>query len=375
MTSLPYVLLFCFFLCTAFLEHNLIRQNRILAVRIIVVVMALFFFGLRGHVLTDFINYYRFFEKLDLSTLLSGESIYQPGFVLKAYLSKLVSDNYHFWIFVTSAIHVLIISAVFKKYVGNISLGLIFFLGYRGIYIEFNLLQNFMAILLFFVSIPFLYRRQLLPYLLLNVIGMSFHITSILYLPLYFVLHRDTNMRTGLVVIALANLFYFLGSDLLVRSAYWVISNSGYAALEGFLYFFVDTSSYKLSFGFLERTMIILLMTFYCEKIKSEIPHGTIYYNLALLYYFSFLLFSPIDVLADRIPTLFLLSYWVVIPALIVFRHRYRVLIACALIPLSFAKLVLSTQDEVSAYDNLVFGIRPFEERLSDVLRHNERNQ
>ena len=375
MISLPYVLLFCVFLFTAFLEHNLVRQNRILAVRIVAVVLAVIFFGLRGHILTDFIIYFRFFQNLDASQLMSGESIYAPGFVLKAYLSKLIFDNYHFWIFVSSSIHVVVLSVVFKKYLGNVSLGLVFFLAYRGILIEINLMQNFMAILLFFLSIPYLYRRQLLPYLFLNVIGMSFHITSVLFLPLYLVLNRNTGMRAGFTIIAVANVFYFGGSDLLVRAAHWVVSNSGFASLEGFLYFFVDTSSYQLSFGFLERTLIIILMTFYCEKIKSDIPYGSVFYNLALLYYFSFLLFSPIDVLADRIPTLFLLSYWVVIPALIIHKHRYRALIACTLIPLSFAKLILSTQDQVAAYDNLLFGIRSYEERVVEVLQHNEANR
>jgi hypothetical protein len=375
MTSLPYALLFCVFLFTAFLEHYLVRQHRVLAVRIIVVVVALVFFGLRGHVLTDFINYYEFFRKLDASQLGAGNSIYGPGFVLHAYLSKLVFDNYHFWIFVSTSIHVLILSAVFRKYLGNISLGLIFFLGYRGVLIEFNLLQNFMAILLFFLSIPYLYKRRFLPYLFLNVIGMTFHVTSVLYFPLYFVLQRNTSMQLGLIIIGAANLFYFVGSDLLINAAFWVVSNSGYATLEGFLYFFVDTSNYQLSFGFLERTLVILLMTVYCEKIKSEIPCGTIFYNLALLYYFSFLLLSPVDVLADRIPMLFLLSWWVIIPALILLKHRYRTVIACGLITLSFAKLVLSTQDQVAEYDNLIFGIRPYDERLAEVLQHNEANK
>jgi len=375
MTSLPYALLFCVFLCTAFLEHSLVSQNRVLAIRIIVVVVALVFFGLRGHVLTDFTNYYQFFHKLDSSQLGAGNSVYGPGFVLSAYLSKLVFDNYHFWIFISSSIHVLILSAVFKRYLGSISLGLIFFLGYRGILIEFNLLQNFVAILLFFLSIPYLYRRRLLPYLFLNVIGMTFHVSSILYLPLYFLLHRNTNMQLGLMVIGVANLFYFIGSDLLIKIAHWVVSNSGYASLEGFLYFFVDTSDYQLSFGFLERTLIIVLMTVYCEKIKSEILYGAVFYNLALLYYFCFLLLSPVDVLADRIPMLFLLSYWVVIPALIILKHRFRAVIACGLITLSFMKLVLSTQDQVAEYDNLLFGIRSYDERLAEVLQHNEANK
>ena len=375
MTSLPYALLFCFFLCTAFLEHNVVRKNQVLLIRALVVVTALVFFGLRGHILTDFTNYYQFFRKLEFSQLGASTSIYEPGFTLFAYLVKKIFNNYHFWIFVYSAIHIFILGYVFRKYIGNISLGLIFFLGYRGISIEFNLLQNFMAILLFFLSIPYLYQRKIIPYLVLNLIGVTFHITSIIYFPLYYILHRNTSRKLAFIVISIANLFYFIGSDLLITVFYWLISSSGYASLESYLYFFIDTSSYKLSFGFFERTLLILLMTIYSEKIKSEIPCGNIFFNLTLFYYSFFLLLSPVDVLADRIPILFILSYWIVPPALLILKYRYRTIIASILIPLCFAKLVLSTQDQVAQYDNLLFGIRSYEERSADVLKHNEANE
>jgi hypothetical protein len=375
MTSLPYVVLFFFYICTAFLEHKVSRKNQVQLIRALVIVVTLVFLGLRGHILTDFINYYPFFQNLETSHLANDNSLFAPGFIYFGYFVKQIFDNYHFWIFASSLIHVSILGFIFTKYLGNISLGLVFFLAYRGVFVEFNLMQNIMSILLFITSITFLYQRRFLPYLLLNLIGISFHVSSLIYLPLYFIINRNTSMVGGFIIIGVANLFYFVGSDVLIKILFWLVSNSGNSAIESYLYFFIDTSNYQLSFGFLERTLLIVLMTIYCEKIKSEILHGKIFYNLALLYYFSFLLLSPVDVLTDRVPILFLLSYWIVLPGLIILKHRYRTMIACVLISLSFAKLTLSTQDQVSEYDNLLFGIKSYELRRNEVLQFLEQSQ
>jgi hypothetical protein len=373
-TSLPYALLFGFFLFGGVLEHKLVRRNQLLLVRFFVITVALIFFGLRGHILTDFTNYYQFFINLDASTLAADSLKYAPGFVYSGYLVKEIFDSYQFWIFVTSAVHILILSAIFRRYLGNISLGLLFFLSYRGVLIEFNLMQNFTGILLFLLSISYVHQRRLFPYLIPNLIGVSFHISSLLYLPLYFVLHRNISMRFGFVIISTATLFYFIGMGLLIEGIYWIISNSGLASLENFLYFFIDTSSFKLSFGFIERLLTLILITIYSDRIKSEVLHGNIFYNLGLIYYSFFMLLSPVNVLADRIPVLFIMFYWVIPPALIIIKHRYRTILACVLIPLSLTKLITSTQDQVAQYDNILFGIRSYEERAGEVIEHNKEN-
>jgi len=235
-------------------------------------------------------------------------------------------------------------------------------------------MQNFMSVLLFIVSITYLYERRFLYYIFLNLIGLSFHLSSLIYFPLYFLVQRSIGMRWGFISIFAANLFYFIGSDLVTDMLFRLVSNSSFAAFESYLYFFIDSSSYELSFGFLERTLVIILMTLYYEKIKLEILHGTVFYNLALLYYCSFLLLSPVAVLADRVPILFLASYWIIIPGLIISKHRYRTIIACALITLGFTKLILSTQDQVARYENLLFEIESYDQRKSGVLEHNYQN-
>ena len=325
------------------------------------------FFGLRGHILTDFSVYYYYFEFFNYTEIFTSNGLFEPGFIFFTYICKLIWDNYFFWVFVSSVVHIFALTHLFKKYIGNISIGLIFFLGYRGIIVEFNLMQNFISILLFLYSIPFLQKRKLLPYLLLNLLGMTFHITSIIYIPLYFVLNREVNKKWAILIVLISNMFFLGGSEALINVFFWLVSVALPSTFEDYLYFFLDINSYGITFGYLERTLMIILIIYFGDRIKSEIKHGVIWYNLALFYYSFFLLLSPIDVLTDRIPILFLSAFWVLPACLLFFNNKFRQVIAALLIVLSFAKLVLSTRDPVARYDNLLFGITPFEERFLEV--------
>ena len=236
-------------------------------------------------------------------------------------------------------------------------------------------MQNFTAILLFMLSITYIHQRRIIPYFFLNLIGLSFHASSLLYFPLYFVLNKNISMLMSFIIVFIATLFYFIGTQFFVDLVLWLISISGSPSLNSFFRYFIDTSAFNLSFGFLERVFMLILIIIFGEKIKSTIKHGNIFYNIALIYYSFFMLLSPIDSLADRIPVLFIIFYWVIPPALIIIKHRYRTILACMLIPLSLMKLVTSTQDQVAQYDNLLLGIKPYEQRKNEVLEHNERRR
>lgn len=56
---------------------------------------------------------------------------------------------------------------------------------------EFNNLRNIRAILLFFISIESIIKKDWKSFLALNLLGMSFHSTAIFYLPFYFIINRN----------------------------------------------------------------------------------------------------------------------------------------------------------------------------------------
>lgn len=374
MTSLPYLVVFFVFVFSGFLENKLSKRQDLWGVRIFVIVTAIIFIGLRGHILTDFVNYYKFYEKLGFDTVFD-QGVYSPGFVLFSYICKSLYLNYFAWIFLNSLIHVAILSFLFKKYLNNVSLGLAFYLAYRGVIIEFNLLQNALSLLLFFLSISSLSERRFGRYAFYNVGGAFFHISSILFLPLYWVLHLKCSRIFSVWLVVIANLFFWGGSDLIIVLIRVAIEQASNPLLAQYLYFFVDPSNYGLSVGYLERTLLIFIFIYYRSWIMSNIPNGAIFFNLALFYYCSFIMLAPIDVLVDRVTLLFILSYWVILPGLLVKSHKYRTILVFLFVTLGAVKLLLSVQDSVSRYENLLLGIGSYEDKKSEVLRFNKEKQ
>ncbi len=214
MNAIPYILLSVFLF---FLYLNEVRKIKLISVinaRKVSFLTLLIFIGLRGHIYSDFINYYVYFENLpnifNLTSSTFTEWYFEPGFTLYSSLVKTIFPDYFGWVFVNTLIDILVFQYVFKRYTYSEILPLIFFLAFNGLYIEFNLYRNVKAIDLFLLSLPFLENRRLLPYMALNILGMTFHTTSIIYLPLYFILDKEIPRYIRWIGIIIANVIFLL---------------------------------------------------------------------------------------------------------------------------------------------------------------------
>ena len=154
------------------------------------------------------INYYIFFENLPNLFNLTPSSFtdwyFEPGFTLYSSLVKTIIPNYFGWVFINTLIDLCVFNYVFKRYTDSSILPLLFFLAFNGLYIEFNLYRNIKAIDLFLLSLPYLEKKKPIPYMLLNICGMTFHMSSAVYLPLYFIINREIPkiVRWGGVIFA-----------------------------------------------------------------------------------------------------------------------------------------------------------------------------
>ena len=128
-----------------------------------------------------------------------------------------------------------------------------------------------------------------------------------------------------------------------------------------------------LTLGFFERIAVFLLIIIFWERILEFVPDGRILLNISVIYFSSFFALSSIDVLADRVPLLFVFAIWILLPTLAIIESRVRPYMAAILLPLAFLKIYLSTQDDVASYENHIFGISSFEERKRMVLLHNSK--
>ena len=161
--SVPYLLLSLSLLFLSLNElgklHVIDKKNS----RYIAFILLLFFIGFRGHIKTDFINYYPYFNNLPIITDLKIADFehYDPGFVIYTSLVKTVFSDYFIWVFINTLFDLLVLYYISRLYCLSTVLLYLVLLAYWGLGIEINLFRNSKAIMLFLVSLPYLWRRTL----------------------------------------------------------------------------------------------------------------------------------------------------------------------------------------------------------------------
>lgn len=319
--------------------------------------LMLIFIGLRGFVLTDFINYYDLYNnipqlsKLDLSNFVRVE----PGFALYTSIIKTIGFNYFGWVFINTLIDLIVFRYFFKNYSPSLVLPLICMMAFQGILIEFNLYRNIKAIELFLLSLPYLTKRKFIPYLLLNLIGLSFHNSAIIYIPLYFVLTIKINQIIVWGIIAFTNIIYLCHisviSDIINNISFMQVLN-GYEKLMNYA---ASSENKTFSIGFFERTFAIILFTVFRKRLTQKHSYYNVFYNCYLIFYSSFLLFYEIPVFVQRIPALFSFSYWILYPGVIYLHYRWRQVINLSISLLLFLKIYASHADPFYKYENILW--------------------
>lgn len=371
MTSLPYIILVTFLFITAFLEKNL-KGRQLWFIRITVSVILILFFGLRGFIGTDFTNYYGLFKNIDNESVSITYFNFEIGFLWLTYFLKWIWNDYHFYIFSLTLIHVIPLSVFFVRQTRNLSLAFIFFLGFRGLIFEFNLLQNTLSILFLILSFPFLEKKRYFQFILLNLIGASFHLSSLLFIPFIFFINKRFKLKNHIKLLIIGNCIYFLTPDLIIGGILRLIESGTIINFDQYLSYFYNDVSAKLSFGYLERIITISIILVNKKAIEQKLIRANIFINMATIYNMVMLLFSSIYVLYDRLSLLFIISFWVLIPHLILNDLiKKRIYYGIVMLFICLTKLTLSTQDSVMRYDNLIFKIDSYNKRYSEVQKHN----
>ena len=335
--------------------------------------LMLLFVGLRGFVLTDFVNYFPLFQRIPVISKLQSFHFFaiEPGFVIYTSIIKTLGFNYFDWVLINTFIDFLVFRHFFKLYSPSQVLPLICMMAFNGILIEFNLYRNIKAIELFLLSFPFLLQRKFIPYLILNLIGLSFHNSAIIYLPLYFILTIRLNKMVVWGLIAIANIIFLCRISVIsniVNSISFMEVLNGYDKL--MTYSSIDQAK-GLSIGFLERTFSIFTFTLLRDKLIHKHHYYNSIYNCYLIYYLCFLIFYEVPVFLQRIPILFVFSYWILYPSVIYIHYRWRKVINFAITILLALKIYTSHTDPYYQYQNILWSDVNYNKSLDRVNRLN----
>lgn len=343
--------------------------------------ISLVFIGTRGYVQTDYYNYYTKFQEIpnmgpDLIEYLKASST-DIGFLIYTYLLKNICDSYFFFIFVSTLIDFVLLTIFFKRYLKKpiYALFLIVFFYYGGLILELNLLRNVKSILLFCLSIKYIESKQPLKYLILNLIGLSLHWSSIVFIPLYLILNIKTKERTYWIMLASALVIFFVSPYILkpvLKAISSPISVVGERTLS-----YLDVHEYarpkNLSVGDLIRLVMAIITGLSFKQLTKSIENCHIFINMYLIYLFTAACGHGMEIIQARLGNLFCPSMWIIFPALILCSGKlYKPILYSAICLICISgTIILTKNEEINYYDSWLItpSYKSFEEREKTLMQ------
>lgn len=339
--------------------------------------ISMVFFGLRGYVGDDWTGYHVVFEFVqpnDFHLNIFGRHSfrYEPGFAILAYVCRWLvgSQGFLFFQAVTTLLQLLLLFRFLRRYSDNIPLSLIVFIAMGGLVMLINTMRNTLAILIFLNGLHLIKQRKVWPYLCYCVAAMAFHMSSVLFIPLYWVLHREISKWLYLVVFMLSNAIVLLKIPVLSLGVGTVADIVG-----GKLAYMVKAyledehmmaMSFSLSIGYLERLGTGLIIFFYWNKLKAIRPENVLFMNAMLLFFVFYFWFSEVREVGRRLSELFIFGYWILWPDLFkCFQQKLmRIGFAAFLCVYCSLKVVGTIGYPNTRYENVLTGFTHYRQRL-----------
>lgn len=346
-------------------------------INVLSMIIFVFFFGLRGYVAYDWASYCPAFNDLpDLRTMLTlpiAKWPWEPGFMLFGLFCKWIYPNYLFFQFAISLLNAILIFRFFSKYVDNIPFALLLFCTMGGFEISINLLRNSVAIFLFLNAINYIVDKKPLPYFAICALACTFHLSSLAYFPMYFILNRKMKYNIMLAVFIAANAIYLLHIPIL-KSVVLMFADILMPSTKLWIeaYFNMDaTTGSTLSIGYIERLLTGILLFCYMDKLRS-IRGCNIFVNSMFLYLCVFLFLSEFRTISTRCSYLFVFAYWITwIDLTKCFTIRNNKILFMSFIGIySLLKAYSANTTAMSYYYNILFEDYTYNERLTFFRQH-----
>lgn len=360
--SIPYILFLFVLYIGHLVESSIIRSKiKTFAVASTIAISYGIFFGLRGFVMTDWITYHEMFSSCPilfsenywtkLNYAFDGREL---GFSICTSIVKTLIPNYFFWVFFNSIVNVFALLWIAHRYTRYMYLFFIVFMCFDGAALEINLMRNIKSILFFLISIECMIKRSSIKYFFFNILGFFFHVSSILYLPLYSFLRKKWNKK--LIICLFIAVFPFVFGFNPVINFISSISNiiGGRIGTTVSFYLLITESSFGISIGLIERllTFLAVLTIYNRDTVTSSIR---VFLNIFLIYFFSSFIFNFDKIICQRIMILFISGYWILYPFIYsLLEKRMKFAFVTLLVIYGSAKMYVGYTEANFKYSNIL---------------------
>ena len=373
---IPYMEVFGFLLLGGAVDVFVKNERKKHMLFVFSIILLIGFLGLRGFIGWDWWAYYPSYNNLP-----SGFT-YEIGYEIWSNIFYKIGLSYHHFTFINTVADILILAYVLKKYSKYPIFSMFLFLAVQGLSFEVDLLRNAKAVLLFIISIQFIKERKIIPFLILNILGMTFHISSIIYLPMYFILNRNYSRKIILPLIILGNIYYLLDTKIFIHILEYMSSVLP-AAVGGKItsYLSIIPQNYKLPIGtlYFERLVTFIMVFFFLHKEKNhrekENPYSLIMENSFYIFYLIFLFTSEFFIASTRIGILFIYANWFLWGDIIENLRDTKIKTAVFLIAVLIGGNRIYNHFDFNGnkilyrYENIITDHKSYEEKMKDLGR------
>ena len=364
--SIPYLLMGIFWLMCAIGEKKFSRsgtlENNIFP-KIAVVGYFIFFTG-RGLIGWDWLTYEEAYN--DCIPLFSrgffnnfSNERLEPGYILAMAIQKTVCDDFFVFRFIWTVIDVICFYDFFKKYSCNISLSF-YFLFALNMSLQVDLLRNIKALLLIYLSLQYIEKRELAKFIICLMAALLFHYSSILFLPAYWFLNKRYPAISLIIIFSVANIIYVL--QISVFSSILQMMN----LFGNYKVYVTEATSRGITNGYI--FYIVLLCAVLYQQFSEKDDKMMIFYNTFYLLFLAFLLLFDFSVIANRIGIMLSYSLWILIPYIVYKSPKVHLRVCLLLLCLGYTSYKLvnpaGTGNISYRYDNIFVGkLIPYEDR------------
>ncbi len=384
--------LFIFILFSLFTLFELEDNFKLLRYQLTFVVIVFLFFiaGFRYETGVDWLQYTNDFKTIPTFSRLQLKDIFSglnPLFFLLSILVKSLGGGIQSLFVIMQLIASVFLWKSVKKYTEYRLIALLLYFSLLYFHLDMNLMKQAVSTTIFFYSLRFIISRDFIKYVLFLILATGFHWSAILFLPLYFLIHRkySTVLLSLLVVFFISfNLLHLQTGDLVYKLSSLVFGEESRITKKALFYTTSSVFSVKrvLNIGFIANVLIAFATLFFRENLNRRIKNFDIFLNIMLLQLFFYLVMYEFIELSGRLRFYTLISYLVILPYYIkiVKTLKGKVIVLILIILYSFTYVrVFASNNRIESisynpYQNYLI-YKMFKKRSSGKFRLNKYNE
>lgn len=196
---------------------------------------------------------------------------------------------------------------------------------YYGYFSGFSVLRQVMAAAVFFYGIQFIIERKLWKYILCMLLASCFHISALILIPLYFLVHKNFKAAHILILVFIAIILRQLGFFKLISDVIGSLLSFSPITVLLFQKFLLYSDAGEGFWGSvtMEWVGIIIFVLFNRRALEVNTPHFNIFFNIFVIGIMMYAFFGAFGDFG-RIIIYFKLAYLILIPGLLSLFKDYK---------------------------------------------------